>query len=238
MQYDGDLKLPVNYLVSPPKIDKVLGEYLCNAGITTLAVSETQKFGHVTYFYNGNRSGYIDAKLEKYVEVPSDNISFDLKPWMKCGEITDVILEAIESKKYQHIRLNYPNGDMVGHTGVFEAVRVSIEALDIQLGRIMEAVKASGGVMIVSADHGNADDMYELDKKGDVKMEGGKRKVKTAHSLNTVPFIIYDPTYELYSDYELKLNAGLGISSIAATIMDFFQVAKPDIYDASIINKK
>ena len=100
MQYDGDLKLPVNYLVSPPKIDKVLGEYMCNAGITTLAVSETQKFGHVTYFYNGNRSGYIDAKLEKYVEVPSDNISFDLKPWMKCGEITDVVLEAIESEKY------------------------------------------------------------------------------------------------------------------------------------------
>ena len=100
MQYDGDLKLPINYLVTPPKIDKVLGEYLCNAGVTTLAVSETQKFGHVTYFYNGNRSGYIDAKLEKYVEVPSDNISFELKPWMKCGEITDVVLEAIVSKKF------------------------------------------------------------------------------------------------------------------------------------------
>ena len=127
---------------------------------------------------------------------------------------------------------------MVGHTGVFEAVRVSIEALDIQLGRIMEAVRSSGGVMIVSADHGNADDMYELDKKGEVKMEDGKRKVKTAHSLNTVPFIIYDPTYERYNDYDLKLNTNLGISSIAATIMDFFQVAKPEFYDASIINKK
>lgn len=130
MQYDGDLKLPENYLVTPPAIDRVSGEFVAKAGLTTLAISETQKYGHVTYFYNGNRSGYINEKLEKYIEVPSDNISFDKKPWMKCGEITDIVVDAIENKKYNHIRLNYPNGDMVGHTGVFEAVRESIEAMD------------------------------------------------------------------------------------------------------------
>lgn len=130
MRYDGDLGLPKNYLVSPPAIDRVMGQFICDNGLTTLAISETQKYGHVTYFYNGNRSGYLNEKLEKYIEVPSDNISFDQKPWMKCGEITDIVVEAILSKKYDHIRLNYPNGDMVGHTGVFEAVRISIEAMD------------------------------------------------------------------------------------------------------------
>ena len=100
-----------------------MSEYMCKAGVTTLAISETQKYGHVTYFFNGNRSGYLDAKLEKYVEIQSDNISFDLKPWMKCGEITDAVVEAILNKKYQYIRLNYPNGDMVGHTGIFQAAR-------------------------------------------------------------------------------------------------------------------
>lgn len=137
MQYDGDLKLPKNYLVSPPEISRVMSEYMCKAGVTTLAISETQKYGHVTYFFNGNRSGYLDPKLEKYVEIPSDSISFDLKPWMKCGEITDVVVDAIVNKKFQYIRLNFPNGDMVGHTGIFEAARISVEAMDIQIGRIM-----------------------------------------------------------------------------------------------------
>lgn len=238
MQYDGDLKLPEHYLVTPPAIDRVSGQYLAEAGITTLAISETQKYGHVTYFYNGNRSGYIDEKLEKYVEIPSDNISFDLKPWMKCGEITDVVVDAIVNKKYDHIRLNYPNGDMVGHTGVYEAVRESIEALDIQIGRLMQAIRQVNGVLLITADHGNADQMYETDKKHNIIMDGGKKKIRTAHSLNQVPFIIYDPSYDKYKDYDLKLNEGLGISSCAATIMTFLGVKVPEDYNMAVMNVK
>ena len=97
MQYDGDALIPKNYLVEPPAIDRTLGEYLCAAGVTSYAISETQKFGHVTYFWNGNKSGYIDERLETYEEVPSDRITFDLKPWMKAGEITDRVIAAVAS---------------------------------------------------------------------------------------------------------------------------------------------
>ena len=122
---------------------------------------------------------------------------------------------------------------MVGHTGVFNAVKLSVEAMDIQLGRIIEAIKKTNGVMFVTADHGNADQMYET--KGDkVLTENGKKKVRTAHSLNKVPFIIYDPSYEQHKDYELKLNEGLGISSIPATTLNFLNIPVPADYDKTI----
>ena len=98
-----------------------LVEYLTKTGIKLLAISETQKYGHVTYFFNGNKSGKFDEKLEDYVEIPSDTVPFEQRPWMKCAEITDKVIEAIKSGKYDHIRLNYPNGDMVGHMLEFSA---------------------------------------------------------------------------------------------------------------------
>ena len=110
MEYDGDAHIPNNYLVEPPAIDRTLGEYLCATGVTSFAISETQKYGHVTYFWNGNNSGYINEKLEKYVEITSDKITFDLRPWMKAAEITDAVIDAIRSGKYKFIRLNYANG--------------------------------------------------------------------------------------------------------------------------------
>lgn len=157
---------------------------------------------------------------------------------MKCGEITDVVVDAILNKKYDHIRLNYPNGDMVGHTGVFQAVRESIEAMDIQIGRLMEAIRKVNGVLLITADHGNADQMYETDKKNQIVMEGTKCKVRTAHSLNQVPFIVFDPSYDKYKDYETKLVEGLGISSCAATILTFLCVPVPEDYTPSIIRVK
>ena len=141
MQYDGDALIPTNYLVEPPAIDRTLGQFLCATGVTSYAISETQKFGHVTYFWNGNRSGYIDENLEKYVEIPSDKVTFDLRPWMKGAEITDAVIEAIESGKYRFIRMNYPNGDMVGHTGVPISVRIAVETVDLCSG----AASAGGG---------------------------------------------------------------------------------------------
>ena len=154
---------------------------------------------------------------------------------MKCAEITDRVIKEIDTGRWDLIKLNYPNGDMVGHTGVFEAVVCSMEAMDLQIARLQKAVQKAGGVMIITADHGNADDMYEHNKDGSVKRkENGDPKPKTSHSLNPVPCIIFDPEYN--GEYSKVLNSGLGISSIAATIMNFLGFDAPSDYDKSIIN--
>ena len=237
MEYDGDLHIPKQYLVSPPQIDRTMGEYLAKTGVRSFAVSETQKYGHVTYFFNGNKLGKFDENLETYEEIPSDIIPFEQKPLMKCREITDRLLEVIPSGKYDFIRVNYPNGDMVGHTGVWNAVIQSMEGLDVQIGRLRDAIEKTGGVMVVTADHGNSDDMFEHDKAGNVKRNSdGTPKAKTAHSLNPVPCIVFDPGYK--GEYDLKLNEGLGISSIAATCIDLLGYEPPADYDKSVLNFK
>ena len=238
MEYDGDAHVPHQYLVNPPTIDRTMGEYLTKTGIKLLAISETQKYGHVTYFFNGNKSGKFDEKLEDYVEIPSDTVPFEQRPWMKCAEITDKVIEAIKSGKYDHIRLNYPNGDMVGHTGVFNAVCCSMEGMDLQLGRLKAAIEEAGGILCLTADHGNSDDMYEHAKDGSVKMDkNGEPKAKTSHSLNPVPGIIYDPEYKGEYD-QSKLNEGLGISSWPATLIQLMGYKEPSDYDKSLINLK
>lgn len=160
MQYDGDALIPENYLVAPPAIERTLGSYLCGTGLKSYAISETQKYGHVTYFWNGNRSGYIDEKLEEFVEIPSDKVTFDLLPWMKAVEITERAIEAVASKKYDFIRMNLANGDMVGHTGVESSIRIAVETVDMCLARLLHAVEKAGGILVVTADHGNADCMW------------------------------------------------------------------------------
>ena len=235
MEYDGDLHAPKLYLVNPPEIDRTMDEYLCATKVHQLAISETQKYGHVTYFFNGNRSGKFDDVYDEYMEIPSDVVPFEQRPWMKCAEITDKVIEAIESGKYQMIRLNFPNGDMVGHTGSMEAVRVSMEALDLQLGRLKAAIEKAGGVMVISADHGNADDMLEHDKKGNVKLDAdGVPCRKTSHSLNPVPCIVFDPEFK--GEYSKELKEGLGISSLAATCIELLGYNAPEGYDTSVLN--
>jgi 2,3-bisphosphoglycerate-independent phosphoglycerate mutase len=239
MEYDGDLHIPHQYLVTPPAIDRVMGEYLTKSDVHLLAISETQKYGHVTYFFNGNKLGKFDEKLEDYVEVKSDVVPFEQRPWMKCAEITDKVIAAIESGRYAHIRLNYPNGDMVGHTGVFNAVVCSMEGMDLQLGRLKKAIDKAGGILCITADHGNSDDMFEHDKKtGKVKIDSaGEPMAKTSHSLNPVPAIIYDPEYK--GEYDnTSLNEGLGISSWPATLIELMGFVPPSDYDKSIINLK
>lgn len=236
MEYDGDLHIPAQYLVTPPAIDRTMGEYLAASGVRTLAISETQKYGHVTYFFNGNKLGKFDEKLENYVEIRSDVLPFEQRPWMKCAEITDAVLEAIPSGKYDFIRLNFPNGDMVGHTGNYQAVLCSMEAMDLQIARLRKAVEAAGGVMILSADHGNADDMFEHDKKtGAVSRKpDGSPKAKTSHSLNPVPCILFDPAAK--GEYKPALKEGLGISSLAATCMELLGFQAPADYDQSVLD--
>lgn len=235
MQYDADLKIPKRFLVSPPSIDDVLGEYLANAGVSQLAVSETQKFGHVTYFFNGNRSGKFDESAEDYVEITSDLLPFEERPWMKGGEITDVLLDSIRENKHKFLRANYPNGDMVGHTGDLLAVEISVESVDLCVGRLIEAIQESNGILIVTADHGNADEMYEVRKDGNLKLDGdGNPKPKTSHTLNPVPCYIYDPVGS--AKIRLSSQSNLGISSLAATAINCLGFVPPESYDPSIVD--
>ena len=238
LEYDGDLHIPSRYLVSPPEITGTMGEYLANTGVTQYALSETQKFGHVTYFWNGNKSGKFDEKTELYEEVPSDVIPFEQKPWMKCVEITEKLIEKAEEGNYRFMRCNFPNGDMVGHTGNYQATIISVEALDLCLARILAEVDKVGGVALITADHGNADEMYELDKKTKEPKAGkdGSFKAKTSHTLNPVPCIIYD---NKFADlYEVKAGDNYGLSNVAATLVNLMGYEAPDFWDESMIKVK
>ena len=235
LEYDGDLHIPSRYLVSPPEITNTMTEYLVSAGVPELAISETQKYGHVTYFWNGNKSGKFSEELETYIEIPSDVVPFEQRPWMKCAEITDRLIEELKSGKYKYLRVNFPNGDMVGHTGSFLATECSMEALDLQLARLLKVVDELHGAALITADHGNADEMYELDKKGNLKLgKDGSAKAKTSHTLNPVPFIIYDNfTADKYS---VKLGReDFGLSAVAATTVNMLGYEAPEIWDESMI---
>ena len=239
LEYDGDLHIPAKYLVSPPEITETMGEYLAGTGVNQLAISETQKYGHVTYFWNGNKSGKFDEALETYIEIPSDVVPFEQRPWMKCAEITDKLIECLESGKYKYLRVNFPNGDMVGHTGSFLATQISVEALDLQLARILAVVDKLHGAALITADHGNADEMAELDKKtGEPKYnKDGTMKAKTSHTLNPVPCYIYD---NFSADkYVVKADEGkFGLSNVAATMVNLMGYEAPAAWDESIIDVK
>ena len=222
LQYDGDLNIPEHYLVQPPVIKNTLTEVLCAAGIHEYALSETQKYGHVTYFWNGNRSGKVDPALEDYEEVPSDVIPFEQAPAMKSKEITEKMVAAMASGKYQFLRCNYPNGDMVGHTGVMEAVVTAMECVDAGLKAILEAADKYGYTVLITADHGNADQMTETKK--------GKTSVRTAHSLNPVPFIIYDRDH----DWAI-LEGRYGLANVAPTVVKMMGLTAPACWEASMV---
>ncbi len=222
LQYDGDLNIPENYLVQPPVIQNTLTEVLCDAGISQYALSETQKYGHVTYFWNGNRSGKVSEELETYEEIPSDVIPFEQAPAMKSKEITEKMVAAMATKKYQFLRCNYPNGDMVGHTGVMDAVVYAMECVDNGLKAILEAADKYGYTVLITADHGNADQMTETKK--------GKTSVRTAHSLNPVPFIIYDKD----NNWEVK-DGAYGLANVAPTVVKMMKLIPPACWEDSMV---
>jgi 2,3-bisphosphoglycerate-independent phosphoglycerate mutase len=238
LQYDGDLLIPKRFLVAPPAIKHTMGEYLCSEGITQLAIAETQKFGHVTYFWNGNRSGKFDDDLETYIEVPSDLVSFEERPWMKSAEVTDELIRQLRSGKYRFARVNYANADMVGHTGIYQAAIIAVEAVDLALGRLLPVVDELGGVAMVTADHGNADEMFELDKKtGQPKTnEDGSFKAKTSHTLNPVPFILYNNGPD--RSIALRGDAEFGLSNLAATTVNLLGFEAPEMWDKGILEFK
>ena len=235
MQYDGDYHIPRHYLVEPPAIDRTMGEFLAKNGVPQFAGAETQKYGHVTYFWNGNRGGMFDGKTETYVEVRSDQVPFEQRPWMKAAEVTDATVEAVRSGNFPFMRINYANGDMVGHTGVLHAAIVAMEAVDLSLGRLLAAVKKAKGIALVLADHGNADEMFQWDKKrGDFKQSpDGSREAKTSHTLSPVPFIVYDP-----AGSGLALRDDIpspGLANFAATALNLLGYAAPEGYAPSLL---
>ncbi len=232
MLYDGDLGIPERYLVAPPEISRTLGEYLAGAGVTQFACAETQKYGHVTYFWNGNRSGKFDDTLEEYVEIASDRVPFDQRPWMRSAETAEAVSRAIGDGRYRFIRANFAAGDMVGHTGNLEATVTALEAVDAAIGRILAAVEAAGGCLVVTADHGNSEDMVERGNGGVPLYENGNPVFRTAHSVNPVPFLIRDFSGRRYS---LAPPPDAGLANVAATLLELLGYAPPAEFAPSLL---
>ena len=224
MQYDGDLNIPTHFLVAPPSIKNALSVYLCAENIRSFSISETQKFGHVTYFWNGNKSGYVNKELEQYTEIPSDLIPFDQAPKMKAKEITDKSIELINSGQIDFGLINYPNGDMVGHTGDFDATVVSVEESDRCCKALVDAVLAQDGIAIILADHGNADEMFSI--------KNGEKIPKTSHTLNPVPCAIIGNNLEQVA---LSDISDAGLANVAATICNLLGFDAPADYEPSLI---
>lgn len=223
LEYDGDMHLPKRFLVNPPEINNTLSELCVQNNIKEFAISETQKYGHVTYFWNGNRSSKFSEELETFEEIESDKVPFDERPWMKSAEITDRLIEVMKTKEYDFIRTNFPNGDMVGHTGSLAATITGVEAVDIALSRLYKVAMEEGYTMIITADHGNADEMLEKNKKGMVE-------VRTAHSLNLVPFIIVSKD----DKYEIE-EGEFGLSNVAPTVAKILGIMAPNCWQKPII---
>ncbi|MDO4889614.1 MAG: 2,3-bisphosphoglycerate-independent phosphoglycerate mutase [Candidatus Saccharibacteria bacterium] len=219
-EYNSDTHVPEHRLVEPVEIKDTLNTFLGSRNISDLAVSETVKFGHITYYFNGN--SYEEAPGEKHIEIPSDTQPFNTRPWMKSAEITDEVLK--EAENFKFIRLNFPGGDMVGHFAELEPTITAMEAIDIQLGRIAKMVDDLGGVLIITADHGNAEELTD---------ENGVPK--TAHSTSPVPFIVYDNSKNR-DKYELKRVENAGLSNIAATLALFLgQEDYPSVWREPLI---
>jgi len=227
MEYDGDLHIPQKYLVDPPKIDHPIGYYMCGTGLTSFAISETQKYGHVTYFWNGNSSGYLDETLEQYIEIPSDKLPFDQRPEMKAYEITEKTIELLENGSFDFARVNLPNGDMVGHTGVMDAVIKSVEVTDECVQKMVKTVNKLNGITVILADHGNADEMFTE--------KNGVRTPKTSHTLNPVPFCIIDKNNTAYT---LSSVTNAGLANVASTLCNLLGFESPKEYEPSLIRKK
>lgn len=238
MEYDGDTHMPPRYLVDPPAIERTISEYLAHNNVTQFALSETQKYGHVTYFWNGNNSAKFNEALETWVEIPSDKVPFDQAPAMKAREIAAATINALRSGKYKFLRINFANGDMVGHTGSLPAAVEAVKVVDEALGELVKCIDELGGTIVVTADHGNCEQMYAVDKKTGAPIQGpgGSYEPLTSHTLNPVPFVIHGPDTPRY-----ELNPAVkepGLANIAATLLNLLGFEKPaDYYDSLIVIK-
>lgn len=231
--YDGDLGIPAQFLVPPTRVTGTVSELLAKAGIAQMACAETQKYGHVTYFWNGNRSDKFDNDLETYVEIPSDKVPCDQLPRMKASETGDEVVKAIESGKFPFIRCNFAGGDMVGHTGNIPASVIAVEAIDEALIRVHNAVKKAGGTLLITADHGNCEVLIERDKNGNPMVDNnGVPVAKKSHTLSPVPFIAIDYSGRTLASADLP---DAGISNIGAAILTLLGQEVPSSYRPSLL---
>lgn len=219
-EYNEDLHVPQYTLVATPSFEHPLSYHLAAAGIKQYAISETVKFGHITYYFNGNSYTVPEGETEE--EVSSYTEPFNTRPWMKSAEITDKLIAAIESGDYDFLRVNYPGGDMVGHFGELEPTIIAMEAIDVCLKRIVDTVNKLGGMTIVTADHGNAEEL--IDEHGNPK---------TSHTTNKIPFIFVDET-ENRQKYHLKTGE-FGLANTAATVADLLGVDSYESWLPSMI---
>ena len=234
MLYDGDLNVPRRFLVSSPEVERSVSAYLVHNGVRQLACSETQKFGHVTYFWNGNHSGKFDEESEEYIEIPSDLVPFDEAPLMKSAETADTVIQAIHNGDHKFIRVNFAAGDMVGHTGKIDASITAVEGVDQALGRILPEVLAKKGCLVVTADHGNAEDMVQRDtSQQPLRGADGKLQPRTSHSLNPVPFFLVEGDGRSFSLRDDLANAGL--ANVAATLLELLGYQPPEDYEPSLL---
>ena len=219
-EYNSDTHVPEHRLVQPVEIRNSLHEFLGEHHVSQLAVAETAKFGHITYYFNGN--SYEQYPDERQIEIPSDTLPYDERPWMKAAETTDALLNELEH--YRFVRVNYAGGDMVGHSGNLAATIVAMEAIDLQLARIAKRVDELGGMMIITADHGNAEEL--IDESGEIK---------TAHTKNLVPCIFYDNTSNR-NLYELNRLTDAGLSNLAPTVANLLGFSElPTTWRPSLI---
>ena len=222
-QYDQDNQIPPDYLVGTPVVEEPFGKRILELGLKQFRLSETQKFAHVTFFYNGGYREPLDPLQENYHFIASDKIpSFAERPAMKAPGISKKAVEFINSGEYQYGLINFANADMVGHTGDFQATVRAVEAVDAALDNIVRAIDAVNGLLVITADHGNADEML-------ISNQNGTLTTSTKHSLNPVPFLIYDPLYN--GDYRLKpfgQDYNNNLSNIAATNFLLLGQAVPD----------
>jgi len=224
--YDTDKMIPKNSLCPNPKIFDVLSQYMLGSGITSYACAETHKFGHMTYFWNGNRSGYMDESRELFEEVPSKPATpeqISKEPAMAAEAVTDRVLAAIEGGKYKFLRLNFANGDMCGHTGLIAPTTRTVEIMFQQIERLVTAITERNGAVIITADHGNCEQMM---KKG---------KPLTSHTLHPVPFIIIDPSCQESYRIETGGIAAPGLANVAATVCNILGFEAPAKYHPSLV---
>ena len=211
--YDQEIQFPENFIVGPTLVENPFGKRILESGLQQFRLTETQKFPHVTFFYNGGYRNPLDPQAEIYQLIASDKIaSFSLAPAMKAAEIQQQAVAFINARRFDYGLVNFANADMVGHTANREATIAAIETIDWALGEIVKAIKQTAGLLVITADHGNADQMRSFNKEKKIWEADAK------HSLNPVPFIIYDPFYN--HDYRLKSlteSEELNLSQIAAT---------------------
>ena len=220
-EYNSDTHVPEHRLIEPVKFEETLGQFLGLHDVSQLAISETVKFGHITYYFNGN--SYDRAPGEEFVKIDSYTEPFETRPWMRCAEITDAAVKRMED--FDFVRINYPGGDMVGHTADMDATILAMEAIDLSLKRLAEKVDELHGALLIVSDHGNAEELFD---------DAGQPK--TSHTTNKVPFIIYDNTNNR-GKYELSDVAEPGLSNLAATVATMLGFSElPKNWDESLIS--